>query len=284
MIILADGGSTKVDWRFVDGNKEIKQVSTKGANPFFRTREDISEEIRMTIKPMLNGHNIDSVHFFGAGCASPDKNQIIIDAIADNIKTSQIEVNSDLLAAAKGLCGANKGIACILGTGSNSCYYDGEKIVENISPLGYILGDEGSGAVIGRLFLGACLKNQLTKGLKEKFLQELELTPSLILDKVYKQPMANRFLASLSPFLIENIEDKTIQVLIYNAFTDFFVKNVMQYDYMNNKVHFTGSVAYHYRDILRKSGENLGINVGNIVQSPMEGLIKYYEEQITVSK
>ncbi|MBB4035273.1 N-acetylglucosamine kinase-like BadF-type ATPase [Dysgonomonas hofstadii] len=284
MIILADGGSTKVDWRFVDGDKEIKQASTKGANPFFRTREDISEEIRTTIKPMLNGHRVDSVHFFGAGCASPEKNQIIIDAITDNIKASQIEVDSDLLAAAKGLCGSNKGIACILGTGSNSCYYDGEKIADNVSPLGYILGDEGSGAVIGRLFLGACLKNQLTKGLKEKFLQEFDLTPALILDKVYKQPMANRFLASLSPFLINNIEDKTIQNLIYGAFKDFFMKNVMQYDYMNNEVHFTGSVAYHYRDILRKAGEELNIKVGNIVQSPMEGLIKYYGTLLAVTK
>lgn len=284
MIILADGGSTKVDWRFVDGNKEIKQVSTKGANPYFRTREDISEEIRAVIKPMLNGHSVDAVHFFGAGCASPDKNQIIIDAITDNIKTPYIEVDSDLLAAAKGLCGTNKGIACILGTGSNSCYYDGERIAENVSPLGYILGDEGSGAVIGRLFLGACLKNQLTKGLREKFLKEFNLTPALILDRVYKQPMANRFLASLSPFLIENIEDKSIQNLIYNAFKDFFIKNVMQYDYKNNEAHFTGSVAYHYRDILRKAGEELNIKVGNIVQSPMDGLIKYYGKLLAVTK
>ncbi len=284
MIILADGGSTKVDWRLVDGNKEIMQTSTRGANPFFRTREDISEEIRTSIKPMLNGHRVDSVHFFGAGCATPEKNQIIIDAIADNIKTVSIEVDSDLLAAARGLCGKNKGIACILGTGSNSCYYDGEKIVDNISPLGYILGDEGSGAVIGRLFLGACLKNQLTEGLKEKFLKEYNLTPATILDKVYKQPMANRFLAGLSPFIIGHIEDKTIHDLVYIAFKDFFVKNVMQYDYHNNVVHFTGSVAYHYRDILKKAGEDMGITIGKIVQSPMEGLIEYYRELSNIVK
>lgn len=276
MILLADGGSTKVDWRLVEGTKEVKQISTKGANPFFRSREDISEEIKKVINPVLNGHTIDSVHFFGAGCASPEKNKIVRDAIADNIKTSHIEVNSDLVAAAKGLCGTKKGIACILGTGSNSCFYDGEEIVENVSPLGYVLGDEGSGAVLGRLFLGACLKNQLTKGLKEKFLKEFHLTPATILDMVYRQPLANRFLASLSPFLIENIHDKTVYDLVYNAFKDFFVKNVMQYDYKNNDVHFTGSVAYYYKDLVRKVGTDLNIKVGIISQSPMEGLIRYY--------
>ncbi len=276
MILLADGGSTKVDWRLVEGTKEIKQISTKGANPFFRSREDISEEIKKVINPVLNGHTIDSVHFFGAGCASPEKNKIVRDAIADNIKTSHIEVNSDLVAAAKGLCGTKKGIACILGTGSNSCFYDGEEIVENVSPLGYVLGDEGSGAVLGRLFLGSCLKNQLTKGLKEKFLKEFDLTPAAILDMVYRQPLANRFLASLSPFLVENIHDKTVYDLVYNAFKDFFVKNVMQYDYKNNDVHFTGSVAYYYKDLVRKVGADLHIKVGIISQSPMEGLIKYY--------
>lgn len=276
MILLADGGSTKVDWRLVEGTKEIKQISTKGANPFFRSRENISEEIKKVINPVLNGHTIDSVHFFGAGCASPEKNKIVRDAIADNIKTSHIEVNSDLVAAAKGLCGTKKGIACILGTGSNSCFYDGEEIVENVSPLGYVLGDEGSGAVLGRLFLGACLKNQLTKGLKEKFLKEFDLTPAAILDMVYRQPLANRFLASLSPFLVENIHDKTVYDLVYNAFKDFFVKNVMQYDYKNNDVHFTGSVAYYYKDLVRKVGADLNIKVGIISQSPMEGLIKYY--------
>lgn len=282
MIILADGGSTKVDWRLVEHNKEIKQVFTKGANPFFRSREEISEEIRTSVMPVINGYSIEAVHFFGAGCATPEKNNIVRDAIADNINVAHIDVNSDLLAAAKGLCGNQKGIACIIGTGSNSCFYDGKDIVNNVSPLGYILGDEGSGAVIGKLFLGACLKNQLTPGLKEKFLKEYDLTPADILDKVYRQPMANRFLAGLSPFLLANIEDKSISDLIYNTFREFFIKNVMQYDYKNNVVHFTGSVAFHYQEILRKVGSDLSINIGSILQSPMEGLIQYYIKQITI--
>ena len=276
MILLADGGSTKVDWCLVDKSQLVKQIFTKGANPFFRSREDISEEIKTELLPQLEDYAIDKVYFYGAGCAFPEKNEVIRAAIADNITASTIEVGSDLLAAARSLCGRSKGIACIIGTGSNSCFYDGQKITENVSPLGYILGDEGSGAVLGRLFLGACLKNQLTVGLKEKFLNLFNLTPAIILEKVYKEPIPNRFLASLSPFLKENIEDKTIYALVYNAFNDFFVKNVMQYDYQNNEVHLTGSLSYYYQDVLRRVGADLGLKIGTIVQSPMVGLIRYH--------
>lgn len=284
MILLADGGSTKVDWSLVDQGKIVKQVFTNGANPFFRTREDISVELKHKLYPVLSEYNIESIHFFGAGCAFPDKNELIRSAIVDSFPIASIEVGSDLLAAAKGLCGHEKGIACIIGTGANSCYYDGQDIANNVSPLGYVLGDEGSGAVLGRLLVGACLKNQLTKGLKEKFLEQFELTPALILDRVYKKPEANKFLASLSPFLIQNIEDKTVYNLVYNAFRDFFIKNVMQYDYKQNTVHFTGSVAYHYRDVLRKTGVDLGMQIGQIEQSPMEGLVKYYSTTKILTK
>ncbi|NDV78107.1 BadF/BadG/BcrA/BcrD ATPase family protein [Dysgonomonas sp. 511] len=276
MRLLADGGSTSVDWRLIDNGKEILRTSTKGANPFFRTTEDISEEIGKYLIPRINGSDISSVHFFGAGCAFPEKNEIIRQAIAKHLSQVDIEVDSDLLAAARGLCGHEKGIACIIGTGSNSCFYDGNKIVDNVSPLGYILGDEGSGAVLGRLFIGACLKNQLTSGLKEKMLAEMGLTPSEILDRVYRQPLANRFLASFSPFMNKHIEDKSVYDLVFNAFRDFFTKNVMQYDYKNNLVHFTGSVAYAYAAVLRDVARSLDIEVGTITASPMEGLIKYY--------
>ncbi|MEN9919854.1 MAG: hypothetical protein RL662_2290 [Bacteroidota bacterium] len=276
MILLADGGSTKVDWTLIDQGKVIAQVFTKGANPFFRTREEISHDIQTELMPVIARYTINSVYFYGAGCAFPEKNDIVRAAIADHIQAQYIEVGSDLLAAAKALCGRKSGIACIIGTGSNSCYYDGETMVNNVSPLGYILGDEGSGAVIGRLFIGACLKNQLTQGLKEEFMAEYKLTPADILDRVYKQPLANRFLAGFSPFLLKHINDATVYTLVYNAFTDFFKKNVMQYDYQNHEVHFAGSIAYYYRDVLKKAGADLGIRIGTIKASPMEGLITYY--------
>ncbi|MDR2145592.1 MAG: ATPase [Tannerella sp.] len=277
MILLADGGSTKVDWRVVENGKEIKQVFTKGANPFFRTREDISEELKAALYPEIKEFTFNSVHFFGAGCANPEKNDVVRKAIADHIQTSEIEVDTDMLGAARGLCGHEKGIACIIGTGSNSCYYDGNRMVENVSPLGYILGDEGSGAVLGRLFVGSLLKNQLTKGLKEQFLQEYGLTPADIIEKVYRQPLVNRFLAGFAPFIRKNIVDKSVENIVYHSFIDFYKRNAMQYDFNQNIIHFTGSVAYHFQDILRRAGEDLGLKIGKIDPSPMEGLIRFYE-------
>lgn len=278
MILLADGGSTKVDWCLVDHGVLKKRIFTKGANPFFRTTEDISKEIGHTLIPELKGDKIDAVYFYGAGCAFPEKNDIVRAAIAENINTEIIEVESDLFGTAVGLCGDKAGIVCILGTGSNSCFYDGQKIVENVSPLGFILGDEGSGAVLGRLFVGSCLKNQFGPEIKEAFLQHIHLTVPQILDRVYKQSMPNRFLASVCPFIRENIHEKAIYDLVYNAFADFFKKNVMQYDYKNYKVSFTGSVAYHFKDVLSEVANDLGIDVGMIVQSPMDGLIGFYSK------
>jgi N-acetylglucosamine kinase-like BadF-type ATPase len=276
MILLADGGSTKVDWCLVDNGELKKQIFTKGANPFFRSREDICEELKIQLLPHLKGIIIESVYFFGAGCAFPEKNEVLHSAIAGCINVEKIEINSDLLAAAKGLCGKNRGIVCIMGTGSNSCCYDGEKITENIPPLGYILGDEGSGAVLGRLFIGACLKNQLTKGLKEKFLDEFQLTLPMILDKVYRQPFANRFLASLSPFIARNIHDATVYHIVYDSFKDFFIKNVMLYDYRHLPVYFTGSIAYHLQEVLINVAAGLNIEIKAIEISPMKGLISCY--------
>ena len=275
MILIADGGSSKVDWCLIDRGEIIKRVFLKGANPFFRTREDIGSEIKTALVPELKDYKIDSIHFFGAGCAFADKNETVRAAIADNFDVDKIEVGSDLLGAAIGLYGNSAGIACILGTGSNSCFYDGKEIRENVSPLGFILGDEGSGAVLGRLFTGACLKNQLTNGLKEKFLSEYNLTVADILERVYKQPLPNRFLASFAPFIKNNIDDKTIYNLVYNAFADFFLKNVMQYNCKENKVSFVGSIAFHFQDVLRQAAANLNIETGSIVQSPMEGLVQF---------
>lgn len=278
MILLADGGSTKVDWCLVDHGILKKRVLTKGANPFFRTTEDISTEISQSLVPELKNEKIDAVYFYGAGCAFPEKNEIIKAAIAKNFDTVNIKVESDLFGTAVGLCGDNAGIACILGTGSNSCFYDGEKIIENISPLGYILGDEGSGAVLGKLFIGACLKNQFTGGVKEKFFKYINLSACQILDRVYKQPMPNRFLAGICPLIKDNIQDKSIHDLVYNAFADFFRKNVMQYDYKNYKVSFAGSVAYHFKEVLFEVASDLKIEIGAVERSPMDGLINYYSK------
>ena len=275
MIIIADSGSTKTDWCVVNQGTQVKQITTEGTNPFFQTEEEISLVIKHKLLPHLDGLPIEAVYFYGAGCAFPEKNEIVQKAIYRHIP-AKIEVGSDLLAAARSLCGHNPGIACILGPGSTSCSSAGKEIVENISPLGYILGDEGSGAVLGKLLVGDCLKNQLPPELKEKFFKRFNLTPKEILDNVYKKPFPNRFLASVSPFLIENIEEPCIHRIVLNGFKNFFTRNVMQYNYKNVKVHFIGSIAYYYKDTLEEAANALQIELGTIIKSPMQGLIEFH--------
>ncbi|MBR6433860.1 MAG: ATPase [Bacteroides sp.] len=278
MILIADSGSTKTDWCVVENGELLQQIFTKGTNPFFQSEEEISNEIATTLLPRLKSDEPDAVYFYGAGCGFPDKIATMRRAIAQHLKVKgEIEVNTDMLAAARGLCGHTPGIACIMGTGSNSCYYNGQDIVANVSPLGFILGDEGSGACLGKLLVGNLLKNQMTPGLKEKFLKQFDLTPADIIDRVYRQPFPNRFLASLSPFLAQNMDEPCVHNLVLNSFKAFLKRNVMQYDgYQHEKVHFIGSVAFHYKEVLIKAAYETGIQVGNIIKSPMEGLIKYH--------
>lgn len=278
MILIADSGSTKTNWCLIEHGQPIKEVFTKGTNPFFQTQKEISNELSASLLPMLPINNFTTIHFYGAGCINPEKIEIVKSAIASQLQvTNSIEVATDMLGAARALCGHQAGIACIMGTGSNSCYYDGKKIINNVSPLGFILGDEGSGAVLGKLLVGDLLKNQLPTELKTKFLAQYQLTSADIIDKVYRQPFPNRFLASLSPFLAQNLNIPSIHTLVLNSFKAFLLRNVMQYKYQQMPVHFIGSVAFHYQEVLREAAEEMHINLGTILKSPMQGLIEYHK-------
>lgn len=275
MILIADSGSTKTDWCLVEDGESVFRFQTRGTNPFFQTEEEILKEIETGLLPGLKGVEPSAIHFYGAGCAFPEKNEIIRRAITRHLPV-QVEVGSDLLAAARALCGGCPGIACILGTGSNSCQYDGKEIVKNVSPLGFILGDEGSGAVLGKLLIGDVLKDQLPPALKELFLAQYGLTPASIMDRVYRQPFPNRFLAGFSPFILEHLDEPAIWELVTRSFLAFFTRNVKQYDYYDLPVHLVGSVAWHYQAVLKDIAFELGIRLGTIIQSPMEGLIAYH--------
>lgn len=276
MIIIADSGSTKTDWCIGNTKTDCRIVHTPGINPFYQSTAEISCQIAQTLVPQLTEiSEVTDIYFYGAGC-TPERASTVKEALMQHFSASKMQVESDLLGTAHALCGHSEGIACILGTGSNSCAYDGKRIVSNISPLGYILGDEGSGAVLGKRLVGDCLKNQLPPDLCRKFLKEYELTPALILDKVYRQPLANRFLASLTPFLSAHRHVAEIQALLLSCFTDFFRRNVMQYEYTQRPVHFTGSIAWHFQEEVKKAAKALGIQTGKILKSPMEGLIDFH--------
>lgn len=280
MILIADSGSTKTDWCIVENGVPLQQIYTKGTNPFFQSEEEISNEIATVLLPQLKTNELDAVYFYGAGCGFPDKIETMHRAITKHLKVKgEVEVSTDMLAAARGLCGHSAGIACIMGTGSNSCYYDGKAIIANVSPLGFILGDEGSGACLGKLLVGDLLKNQMTPELKEQFLTQFSLTPADIIDHVYRKPFPNRFLASLSPFLFQNLNEPCIRTLVLDSIKAFLKRNVMQYDYRHYKVHFIGSVAFYYKELLAEAAQETGIQLGTIIKSPMEGLIEYHENE-----
>lgn len=283
MILIADCGSTKIDWCLLNGKKVEKQVFTMGMNAVMLTEEEIRHRISSELMPDLSDYvsEITEVYFYGAGCLSTEVCTNVGNAIRANIPgAGNIEVYTDLLAAARALCGHEAGIACIMGTGSNSCLYDGSNIVSNVSPLGFILGDEGSGAVLGKLFLGDVLKKQLPADVIAEFLDEYSLDLLKIIHRVYREPQPNRFLASVTPFISKHIAVKEIHDMVLSSFTSFFKRNVMQYSgYETHKVNFAGSIAYYFKPVLEEAALNSGCTIGKVIKSPMEGLLEYHSNK-----
>lgn len=282
MYLIADSGSTKTDWCLCMDNSSEIIIQTQGINPYHQTEEAIELVLAEELLPHLhsnvksNSEDNPRVIFYGAGCANEAACNRVGDAIRKVLSVNDIGIYSDLLGAARALCGHEEGIACVLGTGSNSCLYDGKEIIANVPPLGYILGDEGSSAVLGRRLVGDCLKNQLPESVRNEFLSEYGLTQELILERVYRQPLANRFLASLTPFLSKHREVPEVHALLVESFVDFFVRNVKQYRRPWLPIHFVGSIANVFKAELKEAAESLGMELGCILKSPMEGLVKYH--------
>ncbi len=280
MILIADCGSTKIDWCLLNNNNTLSRFNTTGMNAVMLTEEEMSlrfaEELMPNIKQFAA--QIVQIYFYGAGCIAPSVCNAVSRALKANISAAEtIEVYSDLMAAARALCGHNAGIAAIMGTGSNSCLFNGTEIEANVSPLGFILGDEGSGAVIGKLFIGDVLKNQLPADICAEFLAEYQLDLLTIIQRVYREPGANRFLASVLPFISAHIERRELHELVLNSFRAFFRRNITQYEgYKSMPVNVIGSVAYYFKDILSEAASAEGCTLGNILRSPMDGLIAYH--------
>lgn len=277
MILIADCGSTKTDWVLHDGSGIVTRVKTQGLNPTQQSSDDIFRILSTELAGKIDKDAPKTIYFYGAGCAYENANKRMEAALKRIFSTKDIHINSDLLAAARALCGHEEGIACILGTGSNSCLFDGEKIVDNTPSLGYILGDEGSGAHLGRQLVSDCIKKQLPKELREKFLGQYNLDIAGILERVYHTPLPNRWLASFTPFLCENRKYAEIQALLKHCFKQFFLRNTMVYRRSWLPIHIIGGVGINFANEIKEAAESLGLSIGNIVESPMEGLIEYHK-------
>ena len=289
MILIADSGSTKVHWCLVTASGQYSEVFTDGINPLFQTtiamQNSISNQLLPKIAPLLWAGTLTHIFFYGAGC-TPEKKGFVKTALEAVFKKAEVYVESDMLGAARGLLGHNAGVACILGTGSGSCFYNGETIEWCVPSLGYILGDEGSAAVLGKRLVGDLLKNQLGDDLKEAFFKEYETSMADIIEKVYRQPFPNRFLAKLSKFCADHIDDKRIHDLVYDHFVQFIRRNLVQYFQQptaNSQqliANFVGSIAYYYKPILEEAMKAEGLPLGTILQDPIEGLKEYHKDAI----
>ena len=278
IILIAESSTTRTEWSLVDGGDVLEHAYTAGLNPFFMTRREISHSIRLELPPEFFKRRWGHVFFYGAGCSGPEKNKIIESSLVAQFKTP-VTVNSDLLGAARGLLVREPGLACILGTGSNSCMYDGNEIVKNVPALGFILGDEGSGAALGRVFLGDALKGLAPQELTDAFFDKYKVTRAEVLDAVLNNPAATRNLRAYSFFLSEHLDSPYVHELIAREFRRFFERNVSQYDYKSYPVNFVGSIATTYSEILLEVANDFGATVRKIVLSSMPGLVAYHSDQ-----
>ncbi len=300
MVLIADSGSTKVHWCLVTASGQCSDVFTDGINPLFQTtdamRNSICNQLLPKIAPLLWAGTLTHVFFYGAGC-TPEKKVFVQKALEAVFKKAEVQVESDMLGAARGLLGRNAGVACILGTGSGSCFYNGETIEWCVPSLGYILGDEGSAAVLGKRLVGDLLKNQLSYSvsglsdevdLKNLFFKEYNTSMADIIENVYRQPFPNRYLAKLSRFCADHIDDPRIRNLVYDHFVQFIRRNLVQYFQNTNAnananaagVGFVGSIAYYYRPILEEAMQAEGLPMGTVLQDPIEGLKEYHKDAI----
>lgn len=276
--LIADSGATKAEWVLVQNGKK-KTFFTQGISPYFLSTDQIADLIQKELAKKLKNITVENIFYYGTGCANPDNAKSIKAAIKRVFPKAKTEVNTDLMAAARALCGHEKGIACILGTGSNSCYFNGRKIVKNSPGIGYALGDEGSGAYLGKLVVQHYLYDNFDDDLRARFDAKFVTTPSEILENVYKKPLPNRYLASFVMFLVENRGHYIIENIINDGFDDFFMRHLYKYEQIDKlPVNFVGSVAFGFRDVLQELCKKYDYKLGTVLKNPMPGLIKYHSE------
>jgi glucosamine kinase len=274
--LVADSGATKCEWCLINNGKK-KNIFTQGISPYFLNSEEIIALLQKELLPSLKDVVVDEIYYYGTGLSNSNNIRILKRLLKKLFPSAKIEANTDLLAAARALCGNQKGIACILGTGSNSCYYNGNKIAKNSPGLGYILGDEGSGAYLGKKVIQHYLYNTFDEELKALFDARFTTNAIEILENVYKKPLANRYMASFAIFLAENRGHYMIENIIEDGLNEFFFNHLYKYrESWTLPIHFIGSVAFGFKDILKDLCNTYELELGNVLQRPMDGLIKYH--------
>ena len=278
-VLIADSGATKTEWSLTaQGRRET--FSTQGLSPYFFTTEQIADILNTELVPFLQQTAPTKIFYYGTGCARPENARIVSDALTTCFPGSNVEVQSDLMAAARAVCGRAPGVACILGTGSNSCFYDGTGIVKNSPGLGYVLGDEGSGAILGKKVIQYYLYDTYDEDLRSRFDAQFVTTPSEIIDNVYKKPLANRYLASFALFLANNRGHYMIENIIEDGLNEFFFQHLNKYaEVWTSPVSFVGSIAFGFRDVIKELCNSYEFELGAVLKNPMPGLETYHFQE-----
>jgi glucosamine kinase len=276
--LIADCGATKAEWCLLNDGKK-KTIITQGISPYFLSTQQITDIILKELKLKLKNAGVNEIYYYGTGCANQENAKSVKKALRNVFPSAKSEVTHDLMAAARALCGRKKGIVCILGTGSNSCYYDGKKIVKNSPGLGYVLGDEGSGAYLGKKVIQYYLYETFDKELRARFDAAYTTNASEILENVYKKPLPNKYLAGFCRFLAENRGHYMIENIIEDGVNDFFFTHLCKYrETPALPVSFAGGVAFGFQDVLQQLCNSYEIKLGKVMKNPMEGLIEYHNE------
>lgn len=275
MNIIAESSSTRTEWALTDGPNVIEHAFTTGVNPYFQTRREISHIIRLELPDAFFRRRWDHVYFYGAGCANKEKNKVMASSLVAQFKTP-VTVESDLLGAARGLLVHKPGLACILGTGSNSCLYDGREITKNVSPLGFILGDEGSNSYMGKKFIADVLKEIAPAELRESFYDQYQLNAGVLMDQVYTMSLPQRQLSKYVTFLKANIDHPYVADLVYRSLMKFFKRNISHYDYKSWPLCFVGSTCVMFEDTLRQVAEDFGAEIAKVTKYSLPGLIEFH--------
>ncbi len=280
MILVADSGSSKIDWRLMEPGGTIRQAQTPGFNPYYQPLDHLRTSIREILMPEITG-SVRRIFYYGTGVSSERNQELVRSVFLEFFPDAVVKIEWDLLGAARALCGHEAGIACILGTGSNSCLYDGENISDQVANLGWILADEGSGTSLGKNLLTDYLRKKMPERLAEQFHQRFPFTREEFLEKIYQQEKPSTFLATFSKFIFQHLKEPYCYQLVYKAFSDFYENNVMKYDgYQKTKVHFVGSIAFYYSDLVRQVANDKGIAVKNILEAPIAGLALYHQNDV----
>lgn len=280
-IIIADNGGTKCRWVLIREDESTDEIVTIGLSPYLMTEEQISQTILEEVVPTFSNCAVDKLFFYGTGLHSETNVAMMQRVLSQLFNNAMIEVEHDMKAVARATCLHNPGLACILGTGSNSCFYDGNDIVKMRSGIGYVLGDEGSGAYLGKKVLQYYLYKTFDSDLIEKFEIRFKISAQEIIEKVYKKPQPNKFIASFAIFLAENRGHYMVENIIEDCLNDFIINHLYKFpEVWNFPVHFSGGVAAGFQDVLKDLCTSYGIELGQIISDPMEGLIAFHKNNI----